>query len=154
MKGTSMTTTHMPVRSSWFGRTTSLEGRWITAGAAGQPAAGCSARWRLRRPLFRCARLFTAHPGQRRGFPVVALTRPGYPADEDSARRQPSFAAAASIIADAVSDVWDHSGGPARAIVLWGIRSVRQWRCIWRPRSLPGRYWGWPFPASATWSHQ
>jgi len=110
----------MPVRSSWFGRTTSLEGRWITAERQDSPLLVCLHGGGYDGRYFDAPDCSLLTRASAAGFPVVALTRPGYPADEDSARRQPSFAAAASIIADAVSDVWDQLGGSRPGIVLMG----------------------------------
>jgi pimeloyl-ACP methyl ester carboxylesterase len=54
------------------------------------------------------------------GFPVASLTRPGYPADQASARQQPSFSAAADIVSAAVADVWDRLGHGRPGIVILG----------------------------------
>jgi pimeloyl-ACP methyl ester carboxylesterase len=54
------------------------------------------------------------------GFPALALTRPGHPADEESARRQPSFAEAAAIIAEAIADAWQQFGNGRPGVVLLG----------------------------------
>ncbi|GLP67456.1 hypothetical protein TUSST3_40780 [Streptomyces sp. TUS-ST3] len=54
------------------------------------------------------------------GFPALALTRPGHPADEESARRQPSLAEAAVVIAEAIADAWQRLGDERPGIVLLG----------------------------------
>ncbi|MBV1942565.1 alpha/beta fold hydrolase [Streptomyces sp. BV286] len=54
------------------------------------------------------------------GFPALAITRPGHPADEESARRQPPFAEAASIIAEAIADAWQQFGDGRPGVVLLG----------------------------------
>ncbi|KPN46510.1 alpha/beta fold hydrolase [Mycobacterium intracellulare] len=110
----------MPVRTSGFGRTTHLEGRWISAQRQDSPllvslhGGGYTGRY-FDAPGSSLLTLASAA-----GFPAVALTRPGYPANEDSARRQPNFAAAATIIAEAIADVWDQLGGTRPGIVLTG----------------------------------
>lgn len=54
------------------------------------------------------------------GYSAVSLTRPGCPADEESARRQPSFAEAAGILVEVIAEVWDELGGRRPGIVLIG----------------------------------
>jgi len=71
--------------------------------------------------LFRCARLSLLTRAAPRVSQSLHSPDP-LSADEESARRQPSFAAAARIIADACRRR-DHSGGPA-GHRLMGIRSV------------------------------
>ncbi|HYB37387.1 MAG TPA: alpha/beta fold hydrolase, partial [Mycobacterium sp.] len=115
-----VTLASQPVLSFRFGRTTRLEGRWTPAQREDSPLLVC-----LHGGGYTC-RYFDA-PGRSlvaqasaAGFPAVALTRPGYLADEDSARRQPSFAEAAHMIDEAIADVWDRLGGTRPGIVLTG----------------------------------
>jgi pimeloyl-ACP methyl ester carboxylesterase len=112
--------TTMPVRASRFGRTTALEGRWITAQRQDSPLLVCLHGGGYTSRYFDAPGCSLLTQASAAGFPAVALTRPGYPTDEDSARRQPSFAAAANIIAEAVTDMWDQLGGTRPGIVLMG----------------------------------
>ncbi len=112
--------THMPVRASQFGRSTPLEGRWIAADRQDSPLLVCLHGGGYTSRYFDAPGCSLLTQASAAGFPAVALTRPGYPADDASARRQPSFAAAADIIADAIADVWDQLGGTRPGIVLTG----------------------------------
>ena len=112
--------THMPVRASGFGRATQLEGRWITAERQDSPLLVCLHGGGYDNRYFDAPGCSLLTQASTAGFPAVAPTRPGYPADEDSARRQPSFAAAAAIISEAVTDAWDQLGGTRPGIVLMG----------------------------------
>lgn len=103
-----------------FGRAASLEGLWASGERGDSPLLVC-----LHGGGYDC-RYFDA-PGcslvaraSAAGFPIVSLSRPGYPADDDSARQQPSFSQAARIIAEVVGDVWDQLGIGRPGIVLIG----------------------------------
>lgn len=54
------------------------------------------------------------------GYAMVSVTRPGYPATEDSARHQPDLAASARIVSEAVGDAWNKWGAQRPGIVLLG----------------------------------
>lgn len=108
------------VRSGQFGSTTSLEGRWIGASRDDSPLLVCLHGGGYTSRYFDAPGCSVLAQASAAGFPAVALTRPGYPADDESARRQPSFAAAAGIIAEVITDVWDQLGGSRPGIVLAG----------------------------------
>ncbi|GAA3999810.1 alpha/beta fold hydrolase [Streptomyces plumbiresistens] len=54
------------------------------------------------------------------GYDSRYFDAPGHPADEESARRQPSFAEAAAIIAEAIADAWQQLGDGRPGVVLLG----------------------------------
>lgn len=56
----------------------------------------------------------------RRGHRAVALTRPGYPADDLSAAARPTFTEQAAILDDAIADAWARFGAGATGVVLLG----------------------------------
>ena len=55
-----------------------------------------------------------------RGTGAVAITRPGYPADEHSARHRPSFAQSAELLDTVVADIWSRVGDVIDGVVLLG----------------------------------
>jgi hypothetical protein len=115
------TLTSQPMLSFRFGRTTRLEGRWTPAQRRDSPLLGCLHGGGYTSRYFDAPGRSLVAQASAAGFPAVALTRPGYPADEDSARRQPSFAEAAHMIDEAIADVWDRlARGDPPGIVLTG----------------------------------
>ena len=103
-----------------FGREVPLDGRWTVTDREDTPllvliqGGGYDNRY-FDAPG--CSVLDRAAAG---GFPALALTRPGHPADEESARKQPSFAEAAEIISDAITDAWQQLGARRPGVVLLG----------------------------------
>ncbi|MBN7379734.1 alpha/beta hydrolase [Mycobacteroides abscessus] len=112
--------TSMPVRVSHFGRMTPLEARWIDAQRPDSPLLVCLHGGGYTSRYFDAPGCSLLAQASAAGFPAIALTRPGYPADEESVKRQPSFAAAASVVTEAVADAWDQLGGTRPGIVLMG----------------------------------
>ncbi|OLT33732.1 hypothetical protein BJF84_21675 [Rhodococcus sp. CUA-806] len=59
------------------------------------------------------------------GYGAVSITRPGYPTDTASAADHPTFAQAAEILDDAISDAWNEfGGGPGVVLVTHSIGSA------------------------------
>lgn len=54
------------------------------------------------------------------GFPVVAITRYGYPADAVTAAAQPDFAASAVLLERAIADAWSRWGSGRPGVVVLG----------------------------------
>ncbi len=103
-----------------FGRVTRLSGRWTTAARRDTPLLVCLHGGGFDSRYFDAPACALAIEAGKEAFPMVALNRPGYPADDESARRQPSFAQAASIVREAISDVWRQLGDGRPGIVLIG----------------------------------
>ena len=106
--------------SDRFGGAVPLEGRWTTTERGDTPLLVCLHGGGYDSRYFDAPGYSLLSRAAAAGFPAVALTRPGHPADEESARRQPSFAEAATIIADAVDDVWQRLGNGRPGVVLLG----------------------------------
>jgi pimeloyl-ACP methyl ester carboxylesterase len=112
---------HMPAtQRGRFGLATALEGRWRTAERPDTPLLVCLHGGGFDSRYFDTPSRSLLGQASAAGFPIVALCRPGYPADNDSARSQPSFSQAATIIAEAISDVWDQFGAGRTGVVLIG----------------------------------
>lgn len=109
-----------PVLSGYFGRRTPLEGRWAPTQRQDMPLLVCLDGGGYTSRYFDASGRSLLAQASAAGFPTVALIRPGYPANENSARRQPSFAAAARTITEAIADVWRRLGGTRPGIVLTG----------------------------------
>lgn len=56
----------------------------------------------------------------KEGFPVVAITRCGYPADAVTAAAQPDFAASAVLLELAIADAWARWGAGRPGVVVLG----------------------------------
>jgi pimeloyl-ACP methyl ester carboxylesterase len=54
------------------------------------------------------------------GYSFAALTRPGYPADESSARVQPDFAGSAAVVSVAIAELWRRHSTACPGVVLVG----------------------------------
>ena len=103
-----------------FGGAVPLDGRWATTQRSETPLLVCLHGGGYDSRYFDAPGYSLLSRAAAAGFPAVALTRPGHPADEESARRQPSFAEAATIIADAVDDAWQRLGDGRPGVVLLG----------------------------------
>ncbi len=97
-----------------------LAGRWITTERTDTPLVVCLHGGGYDNRYFDVPGRSVLSRISSAGFPAVALTRPGYPADEESARRQPSFAEAAGIVADAITDQWRQWGDGRPGVVILG----------------------------------
>jgi pimeloyl-ACP methyl ester carboxylesterase len=106
--------------SGCFGQETPLEARWADVVRQDTPLLVCLHGGGYDNRYFDAPGCSLLARASAAGFSIVALSRPGYPADDDSARRQPSFSQAAGIIADVVIDIWDQLGGSRPGIVLIG----------------------------------
>jgi len=107
-------------RSSRFGLATMLEGRWTTVDRQDTPLLVCLHGGAFDSRYFDAPGCSLLGQASAAGFPAVSLCRPGYPADDDSARRQPSFSQAAGIVAEAITDVWEQLGAGRPGVVLVG----------------------------------
>ncbi|MEV6639492.1 alpha/beta hydrolase [Amycolatopsis sp. NPDC051371] len=103
-----------------FGRDTVLDGRWSTSARSGSPLLVCLHGGGYDSGYFDVPGHSLLSLAAEAGFPAVALTRPGHPASESSARRQPSFSEAATIIIEAIEDVWQRFGEGRPGVVLLG----------------------------------
>lgn len=111
----------MAVASSGrFGRETPLEARWMTAERQDSPLLVCLHGGGYDNRYFDAQDCSLLAQVSAEGFPALALTRPGCPADDDSAKRQPPFADAARILVDVIGDIWNELGGRRPGIVLLG----------------------------------
>lgn len=54
------------------------------------------------------------------GFSMLSITRPGYPATEESALTQPTFAESAHIVSSAIDEFWSGHDGGCPGVVLVG----------------------------------
>ena len=54
------------------------------------------------------------------GFSFAAITRPGYPADEASARAQPDFSGSAVVVSAAIAELWQQNSTRCSGVVLIG----------------------------------
>ena len=108
---------HSEVSTSPFGQ---LVGRWITTQRQDSPLLVCLHGGGYTSSYFDAPGCSVLAEASSAGFPAVALTRPGYPADEASARRQLSFSAAACVFYEAIADVWGQLGGARPGIVVTG----------------------------------
>lgn len=106
--------------SAGFGEAIPLEGRWITVERTDTPLLVCLHGGGYDSRYFDAPGCSLVRQASAAGFSIVSLNRPGYPTDDDSARRQPSFSHAAGIIADAITDLWDQLGIGRPGIVLVG----------------------------------
>lgn len=107
-------------RTGRFGRATPLDGRWRPAERRDTPLLVCLHGGGFDSRYFDMPGCSLLSRASAAGFPIVALSRPGYPADDDSARRQPSFAQAAGILAEVIADVWEQLGTGRPGLVLLG----------------------------------
>ena len=83
----------MPVTcSGQFGHATRLDGRWTTVERQDTPLLVCLHGGGFDSRYFDAPGCALPNEARAAGFPVVALSRPGYPANDESARQQPSFA--------------------------------------------------------------
>ncbi|UXA05331.1 alpha/beta hydrolase [Mycobacterium sp. SMC-2] len=108
------------ISSGWFGQKTPLEARWAAVERQDTPLLVCLHGGGYDNRYFDAPRCSLLCQASAAAFGVVSLSRPGYPADDDSARRQPSFSQAAEIIADVVTHIWDQLGEGRPGIVLIG----------------------------------
>lgn len=106
--------------SGRFGRTNPLDGRWTTTERNDTPLLVCLHGGGYDSRYFDAPGSSLLSRAAAVGFPALALTRPGHPADEESARRQPSFTEAAAIISEAVADAWQRLGDGRPGVVLLG----------------------------------
>ncbi len=111
----------MPVTNSGrFGRATPLDGRWISVARDDTPLLVCLHGGGYDNRYFDARGHSVLERAADAGFPALSLTRPGHPADDESARRQPSFAEAAATVSDAIGDAWQQLGAGRPGIVLLG----------------------------------
>lgn len=103
-----------------FGRAIPLDGRWTATERTGTPLLVCLHGGGYDSRYFDAPGSSLLSRAADAGFPALALTRPGHPADEESARRQPSFAEAAAIISEAIADAWQQLGDGRPGILLLG----------------------------------
>lgn len=103
-----------------FGRTTPLDGRWTTTERNDTPLLVCLHGGGYDSRYFDAPGYSVLSRAAAAGFLAVALTRPGHPADEESARAQPPFAEAAATISEAIGDVWQRLGEGRPGVVLLG----------------------------------
>lgn len=103
-----------------FGRAAPLEGLWASGERGDTPLLVCLHGGGYDSRYFDAPGRSLVARASAAGFPIVSLSRPGYPADDNSARQQPSFSQAARIIAEVVADVWDQLGTGRPGIVLIG----------------------------------
>jgi pimeloyl-ACP methyl ester carboxylesterase len=106
--------------SGRLGHPTPLEGRWTTVERQDTPLLVCLHGGGFDSRYFDapgCSLLTQASAAE---FPVVLLNRPGYPADDDSARVQPTFSEAAGIIVEVIAEAWRQLGVGRPGIVLIG----------------------------------
>ena len=54
------------------------------------------------------------------GLSMLSITRPGYPATDESATCQPDFATAAVLLSSAIADAWSRFGVDGSGVVLMG----------------------------------
>ena len=73
------------------------------------------------------------------GLPLVSVTRPGYPADAQSAAVQPDFSGTASLVSLAIEDAWRRWGESRPGVVLLGhsVGSAISVHVAASPRSWP-----------------
>lgn len=90
-----------------FGLATPLAGRWRAAERQGNPLLVCLHGGGFDGRYFDAPR-------------CSILSRPGYPADDDSVRSQSSFSEAADILAEVIADVGDGLGARRLGTVLVG----------------------------------
>ena len=127
------------LRRGRFGHATPLEGLWTTTDRADSPLLVCLHGGGYDNRYFDVPGHSVLRRASSAGFTAVSLTRPGYPADEDSARTQPSFAEAADIIDEAIADVWHQLGSGRPGVVLLGhsIGGAIALHVAARPRDWP-----------------
>lgn len=103
-----------------FGQATRLDGRWTTVERQDTPLLVCLHGGGFDSRYFDPPGCALANEAHAAGFSVVALNRPGYPANDESACQQPSFAEAAEILREVITDVWHQLGAGRPGIVLIG----------------------------------
>ena len=104
-------------RSGRFGHATPLEGRWTTVERQDTPLLVCLHGGGFDSRYFDAPGCSLLTQASAAGFPVVLLNRPGYPAEDDSARVQPTFSEAAGIITEFIAEAWRQLGAGRPGIV-------------------------------------
>lgn len=103
-----------------FGRKNPLDARWTTTERPDSPLLVCLPGGGYDSRYFDVPGHSLLERASAAGFPALALTRPGHPADEQSARAQPSFSEAAAIISEAIAEAWQQLGDGRPGVVLLG----------------------------------
>lgn len=103
-----------------FGREVSLDGRWTVTERQDTPLLVLIQGGGYDNRYFDAPGCSVLDRAAAAGFPALALTRPVHPADEESARTQPSFVEAAQIVSDAITDAWERLGAGRPGVVLLG----------------------------------
>lgn len=109
----------MSPQTGRFGALEPLETRWIDAGRNDNPLIVCLHGGGYDDRYFDAPAHSFMERAASAGFSSAALSRPGCPATDTSAAHQPSFEAAAGIIADAIGQLWTalDTGGPGVVLV-------------------------------------